>query len=102
MASTMLPFVAETFGPEALHAAWAEFSGEDDPFDPETPHIQVFMPWFFHRWSPDPHDTGVADTALHGAMPLQFNGFKVELAKRAIVRALTSAAQPDGTHPAEA
>jgi len=44
----------------------------------------------------------VADTALHGAMPLQFNGFKVELAKRAIVRALTSAAQPDGTHPAEA
>lgn len=69
MASTMLPFVAETYGPDALHEAWAEFSGADDPFDPETPHIQVFMPWFFHRWSPDPHDTGVADTALHERCP---------------------------------
>jgi hypothetical protein len=72
MASTMLPFVAETYGPEALHEAWEEFSGAQDPFDPETPHIQVFMPWFFHRWSPDPYstyDTEVADTALHERSP---------------------------------
>lgn len=69
MASTMLPFVAETYGPGALEEAWEEFSGAQDPFDPKTPHIQVFMPWFFHRWSPDPYSTEVADTALHERSP---------------------------------
>lgn len=34
-----------------------------------------------------------ADTALNGAKPLQHNGFKIELVKRAMVRALTVAAQ---------
>jgi SEC-C motif len=69
MASTMLPFVAETYGPDAIEEAWEEFTGAEDPFDPETPHIQVFMPWFFHRWSPDPYSTEVADTALHERSP---------------------------------
>jgi len=71
MASTMLPFVAESYGPDALDEAWEEFSGGEEPFDPETPHIQVFMPWFFHRWSPDPHGTDVADGALHGRTPTE-------------------------------
>jgi len=69
MATTMLAFVAETYGPEALHEAWEEFSGAEEPFDPETPHIQVFMPWYFHRWSPDPYSTEVADAALHERSP---------------------------------
>ena len=69
MATTMLPFVAETYGPDALEEAWEEFSGAEEPFDPETPHIQIFMPWFFHRWSPDPYSTEVADTALHERSP---------------------------------
>ena len=69
MVSTMLPFVTELYGPDALHEAWGEFSGTEEPLDPETPHIQVFMPWFFHRWSPDPHSTVVADTALHERSP---------------------------------
>jgi hypothetical protein len=69
MATTMLTFAAETYGPEALHEAWEEFSGAQEPFDPETPHIQVFMPWFFHRWSPDPYGTEVADPALHERSP---------------------------------
>ncbi len=71
MASTMLPFSAETYGPEAFHEAWEEFSGTQEPFDTETPHIQVFMPWFFHRWSPDAHSTEVADTALHERSPTE-------------------------------
>jgi hypothetical protein len=71
MATTMLPFVAETYGPEALEEAWEEFSGAQEPFDPETPHIQVFMPWFFHRWSPDPYSTEVVDTALHERIPTE-------------------------------
>ncbi len=69
MASLMLPFVAEAYGPNALEEAWEEFSGAQEPFDPETPHIQVFMPWFFHRWSPDPYGTEVTDTALHQRSP---------------------------------
>ena len=69
MASTMLPFVAEAYGPNTLQEAWEEFSGAPEPFDPETPHIQVFMPWFFHRWSPDPYSTEVADAALHERSP---------------------------------
>jgi hypothetical protein len=69
MASTLLPFVAETYGPEAFDEAWEEFSGAQEPFDPETPHIQVFMPWFFHRWSPDPYGTEVADTSFHERSP---------------------------------
>jgi SEC-C motif len=69
MASTMLTFVADTYGPDALREAWEEFSGAEEPFDPETPHIQVFMPWFFHRWSPDPYSTEVTDAALHERSP---------------------------------
>jgi Protein of unknown function (DUF2384) len=69
MANTMLPFVAETYGADALEEAWEEFTGAEEPFDPETPHIQVFMPWFFHRWSPDPYSTEVADTTLHERSP---------------------------------
>jgi hypothetical protein len=72
MASTMLPFVAETYGPDAIEEAWEEFTGAEEPFDPETPHIQVFMPWFFHRWSPDPYSTEVADdAALHERSPTE-------------------------------
>jgi hypothetical protein len=69
MGATILRFVTETYGAEALEEAWAEFSGTEEPFDAETPHIQVFMPWFFHRWSPDPYSTEVADTALHERSP---------------------------------
>jgi hypothetical protein len=71
MATTMLPFVVDAYGRDALPEAWAEFSGAEEPFDPKTPHIQVFMPWFFHRWSPDPHDTRVPDTALHERCPTE-------------------------------
>jgi xanthine dehydrogenase YagS FAD-binding subunit len=39
------------------------------------------------------HFRAAADAALKGAKPLRDNGFKVELAKRALVRALTVATQ---------
>jgi hypothetical protein len=41
-----------------------------------------------------------ADEALAGAQPYRFNAFKVETAKRAIVRAFLIAAGPD-TSPKE-
>jgi len=70
--TTMLRFVRDVFGDAALAEAWDEFHlwEEDAPkFDPDSPHLSLFMPWFFHRWSPDPAETLVADTALHGREP---------------------------------
>jgi len=69
-------FIDQTYGPDAIDEAWSEFtldtSDEDDAqilFDPETPHLQLFMPWFFHCWTPDPFDTAVADPSLHEQTP---------------------------------
>ncbi len=68
--ATMLRFVNETYGPSALQEAWEEFIGyEGAEFDPETPFIQLFMPWFFHCWSPDPHETSIEHEALQGVIP---------------------------------
>ncbi len=68
----MLRFVDEHYGPEAVDEAWHEFNLWDDQelaFDPDTPHIPVFMPWMLHRWSPDPDETEVANAALHRISP---------------------------------
>lgn len=68
----MLRFVREVFGRDAIHEAWAEFTLWDDAesgFDPDSHHLPVFMPWFFHQWMPDPLDTGIADTSLHERTP---------------------------------
>jgi hypothetical protein len=63
-ARVMLAFVKEVYGPPAIHEAWAEFhlwADEEEPdFDPRSPFIPVFMPWFFHRWTPD------VDTEIEG------------------------------------
>ena len=68
----MLRFTRQAYGPRVLDEAWAEFTlweDEDPRFDPSTAHMQAFMPWFFHRWAPDPMDTGVADASLHDRSP---------------------------------
>ncbi len=68
----MARFVDEVYGPGAIDEAWAEFTlWDEEAFDPESPHLQVFLPWFFHRWTPDPDDTLVADAALHGRSPTE-------------------------------
>ena len=70
--STMLRFVERAYGPDALDEAWEEYHlwEEDAPdFHPRSSENQVFMPWFFHRWSPDPMETPVADPHLHGREP---------------------------------
>lgn len=65
--------VNETYGQAAIHEAWREFfvfSLDDDAqYDPNAGHDQLFLPWFFHRWTPDPADTSVEDKALHGYSP---------------------------------
>lgn len=69
MGTTMLEFVVKNYGAAAPSEAWAEFSGVEEPFDPRTPNIALFMSWFFHRWSPDPHETATADPAVSERIP---------------------------------
>lgn len=68
-ASRMIRFIDEAYGPGALEEAWDEFVLDRDiEFDPEAPLLQLFMPWFFHFWSPDV-DTEVSDQSLHDVIP---------------------------------
>lgn len=70
--SRMMSFIERVYGPDAIHEAWDAFTlWQDDgpPFDPSTPHLQVFLPWFFHHWEPDPADTEIEDPSLHGRSP---------------------------------
>ncbi len=71
-APTMMRFVQDVYGPLAIDEAWDEFVAwdEDAPsFDPRTPHMQLFLPWFFHLWAPDPYATAIEDAALHDRSP---------------------------------
>jgi hypothetical protein len=68
-ASRMIRFIDEAYGPGALGEAWEEFVLDRDiEFDPEAPLMQLFMPWFFHFWSPDV-DTEVEDPSLRDVVP---------------------------------
>lgn len=67
----LLDFSISHFGRDALQEAWEEFmppwdDGHDEPFTPDTPHMPVFMPWFFYDWLPIPEDTSVKREALDG------------------------------------
>jgi len=69
-APEMLRFTTEAYGSLALHEAWDVFTGPDDlEFDPNTPLMQLFMPWFFHCWAPDPVATKVVNKSLHDVIP---------------------------------
>jgi SEC-C motif len=68
----MLRFTAEAYGPLALHEAWDAFTGHDNlEFDPNTLLMQLFMPWFFHCWAPDPVATNVVNKSLHSVIPTE-------------------------------
>jgi uncharacterized protein YecA (UPF0149 family) len=66
----MLRFVTNVYGRDAIEEAWRYFVSDGEAaFDPETPHIQLFIPWFYHRWSPEAEESSVRDKALHGVIP---------------------------------
>ncbi|MGK7313366.1 MAG: hypothetical protein ACN0LA_14120 [Candidatus Longimicrobiales bacterium M2_2A_002] len=96
--TTMMRFVREVYGPDVLDEAWTEFvlwEDADPGFDPDSVHLPVFMPWFFHRWTPDPADTRVADASLHGRSPtsvlLERRGTKLDpLLRRYLQACVTS------------
>ena len=63
----MLRFTDAIFGNAALAEAWDEFTlWEDVPFDAHSPHMQLFMPWFFHDWLPEEDTTRVRNSAPRG------------------------------------
>jgi hypothetical protein len=95
-ATKMLHFTAGVYGPLALHEAWNAFTGQEDlEFEPNTPLIQLFMPWFFHGWTPDPFATKVMNKSLHDVVPtkayLATNGRRLDPLLRRYLESLLSA-----------
>ena len=63
----MLEFSTSHYGREALLEAWDNFMPwKDKAFAIDTPHMPIFMPWFFYEWQPDPGNTSVRREALDG------------------------------------
>lgn len=68
----MLEFGSVHFGKDALQEAWDDFmpywedEEEDEQFTMDTPHMTIFMPWFFYDWVPAPLETSVKHEALDG------------------------------------
>ena len=70
----ILEFTTAHFGKTALAEAWGDFmphwdDGQDEPFTMDTPHMLVFMPWFFYEWTPDPRTTSAKLEAQDGRTP---------------------------------
>ncbi len=66
----MLRFVTDAYGRVAFEEAWRQFVSDGETvFDPESLHIPLFMPWFYHRWSSDPEQSQVRDAGLRGVIP---------------------------------
>ncbi len=66
----LLRFVKNRYGLALLDEAWREFTlFEDESFDDESIHVQVFMPWFFYEWEPDPEKTLVPEGEI-GMFPV--------------------------------
>jgi hypothetical protein len=59
LARRLLDAAAKHFGPAGIEEAWAEFNlwENESGLDLDTPHTQVFAPWFLYDWLPDPEET---------------------------------------------
>ncbi len=67
----LLAFSDSHFGREALQEAWDDFmphweDEQDEPFTADTPHMPVFMPWFFYEWLPYLTGSSVKREAMDG------------------------------------
>jgi hypothetical protein len=72
LGSRILDASMQHFGRSGIDEAWAEFTlreGEGG-FDPKTPEIQLFAPWFLYDWRPDPATTAVPERS-HGVTAAQ-------------------------------
>ena len=67
----MLRFTVNVYGRGVMDEAWREFMDDvASTFDPQSVHVQIFVSWLFHAWSPDPARTAVRDPGLHGVVPI--------------------------------
>ncbi len=66
LSGQLLRFARNQLGEQLIDEAWTNFIGDDDALDPDTPHMPVFVPWFFHAFSPDPHATNFPELAARG------------------------------------
>jgi hypothetical protein len=63
----LLRFVSNRYGRPLLEEAWMQFTlFKEGPFDPESTHVPVFMPWFFYEWEPNPFDTVLPKAEAEG------------------------------------
>jgi hypothetical protein len=51
--SRLIRFVGERFGEKAVQRAWDEFGDGTGAFDPYSPEVRLFFPWFFYAWRAD-------------------------------------------------
>ena len=68
----MFEFLVRIYGDSAVDEAWGAFTLWDETygaFDYESPFLPVFLPWAYHRWSPDAAETDITDATLLGQAP---------------------------------
>jgi hypothetical protein len=70
-AATMLHFIRESYGRDAIQQAWLEFNlGASHELTQGDPNTELFFSWLFHRWRPDAQKgNAIADPALYGVSP---------------------------------
>ncbi len=90
----LLKFSQNHWGESALLEAWGDFTlWREKDFSPDTPHMQLFMPWFFFNWHPDYsiHDTSVPRKKTTGEAFLGKHGPQLNpLLKRYIEQCCTA------------
>ncbi len=77
----LLKFSQSRRDPEDLLEAWGDFTlWSEEEFDPYTPHMQLFMPWFFFNWRADSSgtDEDVQDERTIGQVFLDSHGKRLE------------------------
>ena len=63
LALKLMAYGAKVFGEGCLLEAWDEHNlWQGRAFDPDSPEMQFFGPWFLYHWLPD-EDSGVKETA---------------------------------------
>ena len=93
----LMRFARGTLGAGLIDEAWRDFTGAEElQFDPETVHLQVFLPWFFYGWTADPFDTAWADLAEREVTVAQAflaaSGRRLDALARRYLEAATTAA----------
>lgn len=65
-------FIMDTYGQESVFFAWDDFrlyEGDDEGFDPESPLVPFFMPWFYYTWTPDPDEIEISKSVSFDMTP---------------------------------